>query len=744
MANVAGVTHDISLKVGSGTETGLTLARKDGLKQFSMSAIEVLPPSYMTSAPALENVNPKGGIPLKLFDFRGGFGETYKSAALRYYKTDGADASVPEKVQQSGARVAEFQGAIPNGDMSGHVGTVLNDWVVDSGSVIWSSNAALFGVAGGQIHGILPFTTADRGKSVCIQFTAVVGLIDAMAITIDDGATTTVVTVAAGATVTKAVSHILSATATKCWIIFYRGGTSNTSTVDNVVYTTPTIFCDALGKTFSARGSLLTYWDVTDGWKWSYTAGATIVDMKAYGTDLFISLGAATNGQYSTDGAAFSAIGGAGINSDFMSKVGVNLWFWRKIAGGGPNGRFSTTQVNAEGGTVGAAVAVGDALCDLTGAVDDTRGPTSSIVYAWKTDGLWAYDATSGTFLAVVPELRAVKDSTTGYCSLFWKNDLFGTVGGSRIIRLIGGTVVDDISPKDFAPDQAEFAYTCRALAADTDWVYAILHSGITGTNAWLLKGNVPRGYTEWVWHTVKSWVSDEVYDAIIDRTTTTDTKLFIATYEGVTRFYIDRAQSAFLGDTAGIIWGPREDAGFRTWNKAYQSIDVLLEGAGAGKSLTVEFAKASAPTTWAAIGAGTVTTEGTTRLYFTSSCVETWIQVRITLVGTTTAMPVCKGYVLNSAIRPTLRRTFAFAVDVSPETKKLDGVKETVSVKDRRDYCRTVDESTWYVQLRDPDDVLWYVDFQPIRETLIKSAEVRDGGPAWVVEFRGIEADVA
>ena len=69
--------YDLSFAQQSGTEIGLMLAQKNGVKLYEESADSVLSPQYFTGAPDYANLPPEKEFQIAQSDWRHGFGQEY-------------------------------------------------------------------------------------------------------------------------------------------------------------------------------------------------------------------------------------------------------------------------------------------------------------------------------------------------------------------------------------------------------------------------------------------------------------------------------------------------------------------------------------------------------------------------------------------------------------------------------------------------------------------------------------------
>jgi len=330
------IAHDVKIKVNGETE-GFKLAKKSGIKQWSIEDTALLPPSLLMGAASYSNYSPEAKIFIEETDWRKGFQDTIWREYSRY-ATSSCDSRFKNRImlppeQQTAIAAAtgtDNTRAIADGGMEAWIdANNLTHWTKDGhgtvsqGTAAGDKHAGTYSVHidGGSgyptdVYQDLPFTTADRGASVTVTFWGKTQAITDLAYgQVDDGVDTTETSVTASSTlVSHTITHTLNASATQLRVLFHARDSAGDGDayIDDVSITRATA---NLGATTDLMdfGSDIVYGSGCTLCKIDSGSAAIVIDFGAIITSLcnfedrlFIALGSSNAYWYTSDLTTFT------------------------------------------------------------------------------------------------------------------------------------------------------------------------------------------------------------------------------------------------------------------------------------------------------------------------------------------------------------------------------------------------------------------------------------------------------
>jgi len=759
MPATAGVTHDISLTIGS-TETGFMLARgQDGRKLWRVQSVDVVPDSFVTSQASLANVPAKVVIPVEQTAFYGGIGEYYFESGVKYNQASGVDASLPIGVMCAPQLIYEYQPTILNSSFeSGAVGSPPPDWTCTGSPTTETTccGGALGPLNGAKLCRLNPGDSIGQtwqavagGRQAMFNFKAGIGLTPGSSMTVEiitgSGSRSFSVTnpTVSAMWIERTFSHIVDLSQPLTIRFTYPAGSSYTAGVDYLEYLPPTRFCAHGGYYWLARGRFLERWSESNGWDFvpvdstTFAFPAAITDLASYGTNLLIALGTSQPYYYGS-ASPFTASTSTSPNAVWFSVVGRYLW---KSFGSSVYWTLDPTGVASWTGPY----YVGDTSSDIVFLPDDPE-----TAFVCKPNGLYVVD-TSGNVSLYDTALTSDAAPDFGYNMCQWKGYRYLPCGTATLQEL--GTVITDISISRRAPDVSAARIQSKALAGDSGFLYVVGRQvGASSPYMWILRGSnlaISGEGESWRWHPLRRWSlpSDTIYDAVVY--SGTPKKLFVATGDGVCYIHLPSVYSnpafdadyRFSTDTDedGLIT-PWLHCGYKLWDKAWHNVTLLTSGCSLGTydhTITVYY-RLTDDAAWTLLG--TVDTSPSQRLSFPADCCGQKLQLRLKfLTEEAGATPRLLGFIVEAKLRPPSRRRFDVSIDLSDRVRLLNGVVVDQDVRSMRDILWSAFTSQWPVTLTDEFSTTYNVDVMDFTEYY--DTDVIGDEPARLVKLTLMEA---
>jgi hypothetical protein len=525
-------SHDVSFLKSDGHEVGLMLASdKNGFKAYKKYDDQTFPNQFFTGVPDYGYLPPEKEIAIIQQSCEAGFGLEFADSNddKRYYYSAGVDNrfkgnSILGPLPVAIALPTDYPTTVltlSNGDFeTGGLGNAPTSWTkTGTGTAILGPDAH-----GGTYECTMTPSTADftiyqdmvtwdnkyRGVPVKAEawfYTGNVAQCTAY-ITIDDGiGTTNSSSLAANNTWTKLqVTRTLNAAATRLRITITVDYISNNNAVlvdDCVVhmaYVAPPVASEVVNDTlYFAMGTCIYKLNGTgDGFTLAGNVYYPITSLCKLSisttTFLFICCGDDDHYWYMNTVESFTESTLSDGYATYMVNVASSSGsvFYKVIL---PNEvKKATNPIN--GGSWSTIDVIGDYENNITSVAVDVDIP-----YFGKEDTVYYLDTNDASY-PMVADMQSLKSSTNCTNMLVWHKKLYVPCGNNGLVEYDNGTVTWR-SPSLFCTNLSGFTGSVQALAADEEYLYAIVDNS---TKIEILAGQqrVVDGSNVWSWHTLQ------------------------------------------------------------------------------------------------------------------------------------------------------------------------------------------------------------------------------------------------
>ena len=627
----ANSSHDISFidPTDSG-EVGFMLATdKNGYKAYHLYDDPAFPNQFFTGQPDYGYLPPEKEVAIIQNSFDGGFGLEFADSSdnKRYYYSIGVDNrfknnSILGPKATAIALPTTYTKAPPsvtNGDFeTGGVGNPPTSWTVSAGTaVIGTANAAnphggTYAVtitpAGADVIIYQDLTWNDNLKGtpvraeVWFQCAGAAGTTLGK-LTIDDGVGTTSASQSSFSANTwykTTVTRTLDANATQLRITVtadYVGSNVACFADDCVVYVShvdqPIASAEMADELYFAMGSCIFKLNATgDGFTYVGTVYYPItglavqqVSLAVDASYLFICTGSDQAYWYMQSSAeTFTESNAADPYAEYILNVNdvmykVNL----------PNDVTKSTNPR-NGGVAWSTVSdIGSYENEITAVAVDVDIP-----YFGKEDTVFYLDTTDADY-PLIADMQSLRASTNCKNMMVWHKKLYVPCGTQGLVEYSDG-VVTWRSPAKFCTNLNYFTGSVQALAADEEYLYAVVDNG---TKVEILAGQerVVDGATVWAWHPIQELTLAGCQYAVVSNVY--KKRLWIASTSAsdsvywlpVTTRYGDIANdSDYTYQTGGYDITPWYHLNLRADSKAYLSMTVTAEGCNSTNYVNVYY----------------------------------------------------------------------------------------------------------------------------------------------------------
>lgn len=625
----ANTSHDISITNNAGREVGYMLATdKSGFKSYMRYDDPTFPNQFFTGAPDYGYLPPEKEVAIIQNSFDGGFGLEFADSAdsKRYYYGIGVDNRFKGNTILGPKPTAialpttytKTPPEITNGGFEeGGSGNPPTGWTVSAGTAVLGTAFA------GAHSGSYAVTITPAGSDVIIyqdlawddelQGTPVRAEVwfsggtsgqTRGQIIIDDGVGTTT---ASQTTFTTAytkttVTRTLDASATRLRIIIkgdYIASNVALFADDCVVYVShidqPVASIETSDGLYFAMGSCVYKLNGTgDGWTlvgsvYYPITGLMKVDYQAvYSGTIVTYIFVCTGSQqyywyFDTTTETFTESTIADGQAEFM--LNVSGVYYKVVL---PNEvKKSTDPRNA--GSWSAASDIGAYEDDITAVAVDVDIP-----YFAKPDTVYYLDTTDAAY-PLISDMQSIRSTANGVNMVVWHRKLYVPCGTQGLVEYSNGAVTWR-SPSKFCTNLNYFTGSVQALAADEEYLYAIVDNG---TKVEVLAGQerVVDGAAVWAWHTIQEITLAGCQYAVVS--STYKKRLWIASTSSsdsvywipITTRYGDIANdSNYTYLTGGYDITPWYHLNLRADSKAYLSMTLSTEGCDTNNYVNVYY----------------------------------------------------------------------------------------------------------------------------------------------------------
>jgi len=434
--------------------------------------------------------------------------------------------------------------------------------------------------------------------------------------------------------------------------------------------------------------------------------GSLITDLEVFGDNLYIALGHDTSYFYMDTGENFTE-----SNTDHGFKFFCTVHTSSPtLYGSDTDNTIRSTTDPTNGGTAWSAqTTVGSSYYSITKLVSH-----AGALWIMKEDMPYYLDSSGNVQNDAAPELSVITDSNKGKNSIFWLNKLYIHAGAS-LLEYDSGTNTWR-SPATSCTNLGDFDGDVQALAADDEWLFAILDNS---TKVEVLAGRLETvdGTTAWVWHPIQeitlagcetAFVSSVYQKRLwIASTDSSDSLYYIPLYASYGDVTNDANRSYDTGGTAYFIT-PWLHGNFRTDKKAWIKLICELGHAyDADIYFAVSYQKFG-DTSWTSIGdfKGTATNR-VAEAYIDTTNKPSSVMMRFKFVAHTddaTKTPILKSYDARAILYPPRRNIIQCIVRCADNITDKDGVQLDA---DAATIAATLEEAK--------DDATWPVTFYDI-----------------------------
>ncbi|KKN56928.1 hypothetical protein LCGC14_0567200 [marine sediment metagenome] len=723
-----GLKYDISLERTDGTDVGLMLAEdKNGHKLYRRFDDPALAQQYFTGEPSYGALPPEKELALTQSTYDSGYGLEFADSIdkKRYYLSKGADARFRDNIicgpKATGIAITDYSygASITDGGLEIWTNsTTLTNWTnVTLGTINRESTIVYAGTYSakigtnqdGYLKQSITWDVGFRNQEVTF-FAYCQADLSANAtgfLSIYDGiGTTNGTSLAVDDTWTRiSVTRTISGNATELQIRLNYDYISSSASVyfDAVVWGGPThgnpkAFAEFNDVWYMAYGDTLVKLNATgDGWTFVKSMGSVITDLVPFSDgNLYILLGASAKYFYMSTSESFTQSTLAGAVDGYMLYAAVRgtASGQTMVKGLKPRSCYkSTDPTNA--GSWGTILTVGNASEDITDMIGDT-----DTIYIGKEDTAWYFDTSDDDF-ALVEDMQSLKRSDNAKNLLPWHTKVYIPAGENGLVEYDGGTITWR-SPSLYSTNLSDFAGQVQALAADEDYLYAILDNT---TKLEIVAGQLRTvdGSVLWAWHPIQQITLTGCETAKV--TSVYKKRLWIAStsssdsvwWISLTTKYGDiTGDTNYSFQTGGYVITSWLHANLKADNKAYFKLTLTTEGCDATNYITVDYQTYFTALTGTWTNLGNFITSPSQTKYFSSVTGE-MIRFRFTLVtDATSTTPKLVNYDCRGIWRPTRRMLIATTVKLADEHKTRDGSEESETYTSMKDAIEEAINKVW------------------------------------------------
>tara|TARA_Y100000296_G_scaffold8181_1_gene9701 strand:- start:281 stop:2647 length:2367 start_codon:yes stop_codon:yes gene_type:complete len=689
-----GLQYDISIVRTDGTtEVGLMLDEANGRKKYERVTDPTLAQQFFTGDPSYGRTEPEKLLAMTQSSYMAGFGQEFHDGTSpndkRYYTSTGCDARFEDNVilgpKATAVALTDVTLTVTDGGMETWTNsTTLTHWteVVAGGTDLERESSIKY--AGSYSAKLDDYDVGDyiyqdmiadvaataswrRGTPVTVRCWCYAEDVSDVGgtLTIDDGVgSTSSDNMTSDEEWTElVVTHVLDSSATRLRIKLYGDSSSGSGAAiyfDAVECTSPeagnpVAFAEFNSEWYMAYGDTLSKLSATgDGWTLVYSFfSTTITDLEPFADgNLYICFGStASKYYYMNTSEAFTISTLADGYAEHMANVGGVMH--KSVL---PNEiKKATDPTNA--GSWGSAITVGASYTNITDVIAE-----QSTVYIGKEDMAYYLDG-SDNDIPLADDIHALIKSTNGKNMMAWHRNVYIPLGDSSLGEYTTDGTWTWRSPTRFSTNLANFAGNIQALAADEEYIFAIIDNS---TKVEVVAGQVRtvNGSTLWVWHPIQEFTLAGAEVAGV--TSIYKKRLWIAStsasdsvyYIPLTTKYGDvTGDSDVKFQTGGYIITPWLHSNLKSDSKAYHSLTLATEGCDSNNYVTVDYQTYFTALAGSWTNLGNFTTSPSQTRYFTN-VTGTMIRFRFTLVtNSTSTTPKLTNFDVRGIWRPTKRR---------------------------------------------------------------------------------------
>lgn len=524
-----GRRYDCAFQDASGNDVGLLLTRdKTGALNYTETTDTALAAQYSSGEVGYTNFEPEKKVRAGQSDYTQGFGAEYYDGDNRYYYTIGADARFKNKVilgpTVGTIALTDYSFAVTDGGFEDwHDTSTLHNWTLATATLAQEStvisagtySAKLTGAADGTLLQDVAWNVKYQGVTVSIAvYIRNADVTKARGqVTIDDGVGTTVTnSTGSGAFAQFICTRTLDAAATRLRIIMNYDYLTASSAVyfDQLTVIAP-IYSQVLAMAIFNDQLYIGYGDVlaklnagATGFTYVKNFGATatnpISDLEPFGAYMYIGfkLGSLINYYYMDTAEAFTVSTLAGVKGQgqYFKAIGSTLKKYLYVNSTNTSTIYSTTDPTNAGDWDSGTV-VGDASSIVTDKINEQGG----LPVIAKEDGLWYIDE-NGDPQKKIANLVTADSSYIGMGMINWQGSIYYPIYTTLYEHNSDG-IVTDISPSKSINGASDFDGEIISLAADSDYLYAILDNS-TSVEVVAGRWETTSGGTQFVWHSVQ------------------------------------------------------------------------------------------------------------------------------------------------------------------------------------------------------------------------------------------------
>jgi len=315
--------------------------------------------------------------------------------------------------------------------------------------------------------------------------------------------------------------------------------------------------------------------------------------------------------------------------------------------------------------------------------------------------------------MEVWPHPRTLQDSLNGVGASPARGKLF--VPARRDLYTLqtdvfGNISIDDkVGPNRILDNSSPVSGRITCVAGDDYYLYAVLQN--SGGNSYLMSMNYETG----AWHTLNDlgaitcrhmWISDvgASGNPVLYFNAGTDLRHIVLQMNGPDPTNDDSVAGGnyeYYAGTDAYIYLPRFFSQFDFETKAWLTGKVLIEDTGATETVRFEY-RVSPNDGWSQLETYSSDPVGSTN--FTASVAGRFMEIRIRLLGSTTATPKLRRIWTSYAVRYPDKSEFGFAVRVANKQKNRNGQVRAESAKQLLDSLENTVSSSTPVTLFIPD----------------------------------------